>query len=324
MDTGRTIRLVAVFVVGVVLAMGGAMIYALATHLQEQPAASNQTVIETPVATIAPDVSKNTSTPVNPPAGSPEPNDSIVQVPTPAPEQPSPTVPSQPQQTRAAVPLPAPAQSAKTTVKIWTAPRVSAPETQSQAQTTTFAPFQTAPTAPLQNSDGRVATAPRTVTLWAGTQLTVRLTRPLSTESSAKGQYFRAILQSPIVKDGFIIADAGSPVEGEVIESKRAGMFGRANLRLTLLQLHTTDNQDVRIETESWDDRGRSRNPVTAPIRTAFGATVGAFDSVAHGSGLVQQQNADKLKNGRNVTLPPNSVLQFRLAAPVTLTEHTR
>jgi hypothetical protein len=154
--------------------------------------------------------------------------------------------------------------------------------------------------------------------------LTVKLAEPLSTDQSKEGQYFRATLAVPVVEDGFVIADAGSGVTGEVVESRHPGLFGRApDLRLTLVQIRTTDNQVVRVETISWNDRGRSRNPVTGTIRSAVGA-VGALTGAVHSNGVLAPQNTQTAAaNGHNVLLPANTVLEFRLAAPVSLTEHT-
>jgi hypothetical protein len=171
------------------------------------------------------------------------------------------------------------------------------------------------------------APPPRTVTLWSGTPLIVKLNSAISTNHAAKGDYFWATLEKPIVRDGFIIADAGSPVKGEIIEAKHGGVFRRsADLRLVLIELHTTDKQTVPIESAYLDDRGHGRNPVTGTIRSAFGATVGALTGMRGDGSFVPDQDAEArtVKNGRNITLPANTLLQFQLAAPVSLTEHAR
>lgn len=167
------------------------------------------------------------------------------------------------------------------------------------------------------------AARPHTVTLWSGTPLTVKLIDPLSTERVKEGQYFHATLASPIVRDGFVIAEAGSGVTGKVITSKHAGLFGHApDLRLVLVELRTTDNQLVHVQTTSWDDRGRGHNLVSGTVRSAFGAVSGAVTGAVRGSGLLAEDRSST--DGRNVFVPSNSILEFRLAAPVSLTERTR
>jgi hypothetical protein len=140
------------------------------------------------------------------------------------------------------------------------------------------------------------------VTLYAGTPVNITLWETVSTDQAKKGRYFRAILASSIVKDGLIIAQAGSAVTGQVVTSKGTGLFGhRPELRLTLCDIRTTDNQVVRIQTYQWDEKGRSHHLVTGPFRSAF-------DVLA-------------ARNPGTLVLPPNTALQFRLAAPVSITE---
>jgi hypothetical protein len=141
-----------------------------------------------------------------------------------------------------------------------------------------------------------------TMTLFPGTPINVTLGETISTDETKRGGYFRAILASPIVKDGFIIAEAGSAVRGQVVASKGTGLFGRRpELRLTLCDIRTTDNQLVRIQTYQWDEKGRSHHAVTVPFRSAF-------DVLA-------------ARNPGTLLLPPNTALQFRLIAPVSITE---
>jgi hypothetical protein len=198
------------------------------------------------------------------------------------------------------------------------------------AQASTIQPWVAEPVKSQNHIDDKAmhatatpASALHTVTLWSGTPLTVKIADTLSTDQAKKGQVFRATLQSPVVSDGFVIADAGSVVTGQIIESKRAGKLGGApDLSLVLVEIRTTDNQSVHIETRSWEDRGQSHNLVMAPIRSAIGAVSGAVTSAARASGIGPEQDGEPtVKNGRNVVLPANTILQFRLAAPVSLTE---
>jgi hypothetical protein len=155
--------------------------------------------------------------------------------------------------------------------------------------------------------------------------LTVKLTEPLSTDHAKAGQYFRATLAVPLTRNGVVIADAGSGVTGEVVAAKRLGMFGRApDLRLVLVELRTTDNQIVHIQTSSWDARGRGYNPVSGTVRSAFGAVSGALAGAARGSGLVAEDDGARFTGSRNVFLPANSILEFQLATPLSVIERTR
>jgi hypothetical protein len=176
---------------------------------------------------------------------------------------------------------------------------------------------------PAAHTTSASAPQPHVVTLWSGTPLLVKVADTLSTDRARKGQLFRATLQSPVVSDGVTIAEAGAAVTGQVIESKRAGKFGSApDLRLILVDIHSTDNQTVRVETVSWNDRGRSHNPVTGPIRSAIGAVSGVVTRASRDGAIVPEQSSEAaVRNGRDLILPANAVLQFRLAAPVSVTE---
>ncbi len=337
METARAIRLLAVFVVGVVLAMGGAMIYSVAAQSSEErpsfhrpPAYPDQSSGVSHRPEFAAGISPVTAT------REPEAIDSVVKVPMPPANEPSVAYVQAPATTVVRTPVPSGGlgsisqpRTAATATPVSTTgqltsnrPSSQAVEISSTARASTIRPW----TAPAGESNvaaddvppsaGHPASAksePHTVTLWSGTPLIVKLAEPLSTDHVKKGRSFLASLESPIVRDGFVIAEAGSQVTGDVIESKRSGVFGRApDLRLILVKIHTTDDQDVRIETTSWDGRDQSHRPAGGAMRNVFGAFSEAWIS-----------EAPFVKGHHNLILPENTTLQFRLAAPVSLTEHT-
>ncbi len=163
---------------------------------------------------------------------------------------------------------------------------------------------------------------PRTLTVARGTPVNVKLEEPLSTEQAKKGKLFHASLASPIVTDGFVVAQAGSGVTGKVLESRRAGVFGRRpELQLVLLDIQATDKQVVPVQTGTWDDTGRAHNPLESTMRSAVGAVSGAVTGAARGSGMMPEQCDRCESSSRIIMLPANTTLQFRLVAPVLVTE---
>lgn len=337
-EAARAIRFVAIFVVGLVIAMGGAMIYAVAVQTRQERAAVDRPRLASPSGAVSdpPEVAKEVSAPATGMG-------SVVPVPAATPTE-TELVVSPPR--TSVVPASALAANLTRNRPPEVEPQPSKADSQTSGRTSTLAAstINTSSTAfvaaPLMHGSNIAAgkeakpTAvsapepqPRTVTLWSGTPLIVKLNSAISTSHTAKGEYFWATLEKPIVRDGFIIADAGSPVKGEIIAAKHGGVFhGAADLRLILVELHTTDKQAVPIESASLDDHGRARNPVTGTIRSAFGATVGVLTGT-HGDGsFVPQQETEARtgKKGRDIMLPANTLLQFQLAAPVSLTEHTR
>jgi hypothetical protein len=339
-DAGKAIRLVATFVVGIVIAVGAAMIYSVARHARQQPNLRSEQK-QAPKQTIAPtstsdqEVTEGRSVLAAPKSLPDQPSEAYVQAPqrtvvrtaapgnrSPMPPVHAPSFPSKPatppgtlnSAPNFAVPPPSinpPLNGQATAVQPWTAEQAESSPPEKGRPTPRVVP----------------AAVPQahTVTLWSGTPLTVKLTEPLSTDHTKEGQYFRATLAAPITRDGFVIAEAGSALTGKVIASKRGGMFGRApDLRLILVDLQTTDNQIVRIQTTSWDGRGQGHNPLSGTVRSAVGAVSGALTGAARGSGLIPEDTGTPFTDSRNVVLPGNAILQFRLATPLSLTEHTR
>lgn len=329
MEAARAIRLVAAFVIGVVLVMGAAMIYSVVPQMKQSQAAVTPKPVPTRQTSPAVAAVQTTATQVSVPSPTlvhvpvlPSSSASVAYVRVPDPAITNTRV-SEPHKAAISVPAPAP-------------PEVSNPATnngelnqiasnQLSEQPPLMVRPETSESAPAPAMQPSHTSQPHTVTLWSGTPVTVRLAQPLSTDQTKTGDYFHATLEAPIIQDGFVIADVGSGATGQVIRSRRGGMFGRApDLTLDLVQIRTTDNQVIRVLTTSWSDMGHSHNPVSGTFRSAVGAVSGALTGAAHGSGLVSEPSGDTgVGKDRNLALPPNTVVQFRLAAPVSLTEHT-
>lgn len=346
-DGAKTIRLIAVFVGAIVVAMGGAMIYSIASQMRRQP---NLAAQASQPRTEDGELSNGVATTTGPRLAERPPSAEIAkrssEQPTGAhmrpPEMTILRVDGQENRPRmpevqapsyaAASTSPLPTPTSRANAAAWSSPPAVSAKRPLNSQPPTTQLLNAAQIAPSPSPDDEppskpasaaTAARPHTVTLWSGMPLTVKLIDPLSTDHVKPGQYFHATLAAPIVRDGFVIAEPGSGATGKVIASKHAGMFGRApDLRLILVELRTTDNQIVHVQTTSWDDRGRGHNLVSGTVRSAFGAVSGAVTGAARGSGLVAQDRAST--DSRNVFLPTNSLLEFRLAAPVSLTEHTR
>ncbi len=172
---------------------------------------------------------------------------------------------------------------------------------------------------------------PHVVTLASGTALHIRLGETLSTEHNYTGDTFRGTLLTPIIMDGFIIADRGSKVLGRIVDAQRAGrMEGTANLTLTLTEINTTDGQRVQIGTDRFDRRGASNTAGEAAKiggGAALGAIIGALGgggkgaAIGAGAGGAAGTGAVLLGHGRPAVVAAETALEFRLASPVTITE---
>ena len=172
---------------------------------------------------------------------------------------------------------------------------------------------------------------PHVVTLQAGTNLAIRLGETLSSDHNYTGDTFRGTLESPVIVDGFIIAEKGSKVLGKVITAQEAGRVqGLSGLTLALTEINTTDGQRVRVQTDSYEKRGSSSSGTDAATiagGAALGAIIGAIAGggkgavIGAGAGGAAGTGVILATRGRPTALPVETHLNFRLSAPVTITE---
>jgi hypothetical protein len=117
---------------------------------------------------------------------------------------------------------------------------------------------------------------PNTVTIPAGTTLSVRLQEALSSERNLAGDTFQAVLEQPVVIDGFVIAERGSRVEGRVTELDRGGRVkGLARLVLELTKINTSDGQRVQVQTSAFERKAEESKKSDA-MKVGIGAAIGA------------------------------------------------
>ncbi len=185
--------------------------------------------------------------------------------------------------------------------------------------------------APERSNDMPAAPQPHVVTLAAGTPVNIRLGETLSTEHNYSGDTFRAALMTPIILDGFIIADRGSKVLGRIVLARRAGRLeGNADMDVAVTEINTTDGQRVSIETDTFDKRGPS-NALVEAAKIGGGAALGAIigglagggkgAAMGAGAGGAAGTGAVLFSHGRPAVVAAETFLQFRLARPVTITE---
>ena len=131
--------------------------------------------------------------------------------------------------------------------------------------------------------------------------------------------------------DGFIIAERGARVEGQVVDAERpARAGGTSHLGVELVRLSTSDGQRVRIRTESFKKDGASsagsdlaKIGVGAAIGAAIGAAAGGGKGAAIGAGVGGAAGtADVLlTRGKPAEIPVETRITFRVQEPITLTE---
>ena len=172
---------------------------------------------------------------------------------------------------------------------------------------------------------------PHVVELESGTSLTIRLGETLSTNQNYAGDVFRGTLAYPIIRNGFIIADKGSKVLGQVVGVARPRrMKGVAELNVTLTEINTTDGQRIRVDTTSSIRQGGSdKQTGAAEIAggAALGALIGALGgggkgaAIGVGAGAAAGTGVALATHAKPAVLASESQLAFQLTRPVTITE---
>ena len=170
---------------------------------------------------------------------------------------------------------------------------------------------------------------PSSVTIPAGTWITVRVNEPLSSDHNQAGDAFMATLAQPVVVDGLVIARRGETVSGVVSEAKKAGRAsGLSRLGLELTEISTADGRQMQVRTrmmERHGDTSYGRDAAGIGATVATGAAIGAAVNggvgagVGAAAGVVASTIGVLLTRGKPTVVYPETALTFRLEAPVTV-----
>jgi hypothetical protein len=185
-------------------------------------------------------------------------------------------------------------------------------------------PQQSAPPA-YQGEPG----APARITIRPGTYLTVHINQPLSSDHNQPGDAFSASLARPLVVDGIVVAQTGQTVGGHVVEAQKAGrVTGTSRLKIQLTDLTLVDGQQLPIHSQMVTRSGptsEGRDAAAIAGTTAMGAAIGAAADWGRGAAIGAGAGAAAgiigvlLTRGAPTVVYPESVLTFRIEAPVTV-----
>jgi hypothetical protein len=166
------------------------------------------------------------------------------------------------------------------------------------------------------------------VTIPEGTSLSVRLIDSIDSDQNKTGDKFRASLESSIFADGRVIVPKDADVDGEIVSLDSAGHFtGRSEISLALTRL-SFNGKTYDIETDQYKKEGAARGKRTAET-VGGGAAVGALlggltnggkgAAIGAGIGAGAGTGVQAVTKGQQIRLPSETVLEFRLNAPVTV-----
>jgi BON domain len=173
-----------------------------------------------------------------------------------------------------------------------------------------------------------IRTKATVVTIPEGTSLSVRLIDSIDSDRNKTGDKFRASLESPILAEGRVIVPKDADVDGEIQGLNSAGHFtGRSEIALALTRL-TFNGKAYEIETDQYKKEGASRGKRTAETvggGAAVGALIGGLTgggkgaAIGAGIGAGAGTGVQAVTKGQQIRLPSETVLEFRLNAPVTV-----
>jgi hypothetical protein len=212
-----------------------------------------------------------------------------------------------------------------------TAPGRHAPPPWEYAPEKDTAPNGAAQATPAPNANDAAprTPAPASLTVPPGTVLQVSVNEYLSSDRNQVGDRFTAVLQAPIVVNGWVVARRGQLLTGQVEAAVKAGRVkGTSQLGLEITDLTVVDGQQKPVLTELWKGSGgksHGQDAATVGGTTALGAAIGAAAdwgvgaAIGAGAGAAAGIGAVLLTRGRPTVIEPETQLNFRLVDPVTI-----
>lgn len=215
---------------------------------------------------------------------------------------------------------------AKETIASNAAPAPEAPappppaENAGPAQVVDQPPQQAAPPAPPQ---------PTTVTVPAGTTVSVRMIDGVDSAVNQPGQEFAASLAAPVVVGSQVVIPASSNASVRLVNAKTSGRFeGSAQLALELVSV-TANGTPYSVRSGLFEQAGSSRGKRTAEavgagsvIGGLIGAIAGGGKGAAIGAGVGAGTGTgvEAASKRGTVKVPSETKIDFVLKAPLTVT----
>jgi len=177
----------------------------------------------------------------------------------------------------------------------------------------------------------QVEDQPRTVTLPAASSIAVRTITSLSTKTHKTGEPFQAVLDQPLQIDDVVVARSGAAVTGVVSNSDPGGRVqGVASITLNLKTIRAESGELLSVTTQSLKKSARTTKKkdamkigIASGIGAAIGAIAGGGKGAAIGAGVGAGGGTGLVvaTHGDPAVVLSESLLHFRLAAPITYTE---
>ncbi|HEX3118045.1 MAG TPA: hypothetical protein VHP80_03055 [Candidatus Acidoferrum sp.] len=189
------------------------------------------------------------------------------------------------------------------------------------------------PAAPPPQPQAAVAPAPAAVgsqiVIPAGQSLLVRMIDGVDSKTNNVGDIFHASLETDLNVNGTLVARKGTDVYGRLANAKGAGrLAGSSELQLELTRM-VINGQDYPVVSSDYTMKGKGRGANTAEKvggGAALGAIIGAIAgggrgaAIGAGAGSAAGAGVNVVTRGQQVKIPSETLLEFRLQQPVTVT----
>ncbi len=161
------------------------------------------------------------------------------------------------------------------------------------------------------------------LTVPAGTELSIRINQRISVKTSRAGDRFDGEVVEPVENNGVVVIPRGTPVGGRIDEAHRRGHFkGRSVLELRLTSM-TLNGNPYQLDTTDSVRTKRGKGRRTAGFiggMTGAGMLIGglATGGVGLAIGGAAGAGAGTVLAGatgnRDINIPAESIVRFRLA----------
>jgi len=169
---------------------------------------------------------------------------------------------------------------------------------------------------------------PAEVTIPVGDRISIRTADAIDSGKASVGQTFRASLDAPLTSEGRVIVPAGAPATLQIQSVQAAGrIMGSSELSVRVTSIEYR-GKTYEINSSTYADAGQARGKQTA-VKTGIGAAAGAVIGAIAGGGKGAAIGSaagggagfgwNALTHGQQVKIPSETILTFRLAAPLTL-----
>jgi hypothetical protein len=166
------------------------------------------------------------------------------------------------------------------------------------------------------------------ITIPAGQSLLVRMIDGVDSSKNQVGDVFHASLETDLYIRDTLVARKGTDVYGRLAEAKEAGhLSGSAELQLELMRI-VIEGHDYPLVSSDYSLKGQGRGADTAKKvggGAVFGAIIGAIAgggkgaALGAGAGSAAGAGVQVFTRGKQVKVPSETLLEFRLEQPATV-----